>query len=174
MRGEFTMAKTPEERYPGTNHVHDLQSFLWGKIFYMKKLLATGKAKDSVKVQNFISMVYGILQLECFEADINVYTLMKCLKEETQELDKEREQWKEKIRSVEQRIREEQSKMYDTEYSIPDEMIEFVEAERACIAQMKFEKLRYEEMLGMLEREKDLINNLKGIICRPKGFFENL
>lgn len=174
MRGEFAMAKTPEERYPGTNHVRDLRSFLWGKIFYMKKLLATGKAKDSVKVQNFISMVYGILQLECFEADVNVYTLMKCLKEETQELDKERERWENKVYNVEQRILEEENKMNDTEYTIPDEMAEYVEAERACIARLKFEKLRYEEILDMLEREKSLINNLKGIICRPKGFFENL
>ncbi len=174
MEGEFAMAKAPEKRYPGSNHVRELQGFLRGKIFYMNKLLATGKAKDSEKVKNFISMVYGILQLECFEADINVYTLMKYLKEETQEIDKEREMWKKKVDAIKNRIEEERAKMEDTTYNIPDEMVNFLEAERACIAQLKFDKLRYEEFIEMYEREKALINNLKGIICRPEGFFENL
>ena len=98
------MATKQEERYPGVNHVSDLRRFLRVKVRHMNELLATCKAKDEKKVKSYISMVTEILALDYFKKDINVYTLMKCLKAETFDIDETSNVIKEELKELDRQI----------------------------------------------------------------------
>ena len=168
------MATKQEERYPGVNHVSDLRRFLRGKVRHMNELLATCKAKDEKKVKSYISMVTEILALDYFKKDINVYTLMKCLKAETFDIDETSNVIKEEIKELDRQIEEKQMELCEDESLIPDEQKDFLEARRHSVAALRLKRYQLDEYLHCLEREKNLLHNLKGIICRPEGFFSKL
>lgn len=62
----------------------------------------------------------------------------------------------------------------DSDYAIPDEWYEQQEAKQKSINEARQEIYGITAKIESIKNEKKVLQNLKGMICRPKGFFANL
>lgn len=168
------MANT-EERFPGERSIAELKKYLKSMQKKIKQKIERGKVENPDKAKSFIRLIEDVLNLNYFEMDINVYTLMNYLKEDSQRLDMEI--FKYEARAKEAKVAYD---ALDTEpevseaYMIPDEWRQVREEEQRKRNVARQDLYAINTVIDEIKREKYLIQRLKGMICRPKGFFAKL
>ncbi len=172
------MAET-EKRFPGDATVHDLKKYLKKMKKKIRKKIEKEKVKDAEKANNFIRLISDVLQLPYFKTakDESVNVLMSYLKNDSENCAK-------LISKLETRIREAKARIENLNQQIADlgSPID-ITVEEWKERHFEFEEQLNEERKAMFLAQKDirelknkrkLIQRLKGMICRPKGFFAKL
>ena len=169
------MSKPTEERFPGNNPISELEAYLKDMRKKLKKKVDKEKVKDPKKAQNFIRLIEDVLELTYFELDINVFTLMSYLKEDSRRLDMEISKYEALVAEAKKAVEAlQQEPEVDHSYLIPDEWKAQREAAKKKLGDAREEMYALDSVIADLKREKQLLHRLKGMICRPKGFFANL
>lgn len=168
------MAKT-EERFPGYQSIFELKAYLKDMRKKIRRRIEKEKVEDRKKAEGFIRLIEDVLDLEYFEMDINVYTLMSYLKEDSQRLDVEILKYEALAKEAKKAVEAlQQEPEVDIAYAIPDEWKQQREATKKKLCDARQELYAIGTVINKLKREKQLLHRLKGMICRPKGFFEKL
>lgn len=169
------MAKATEERFPGYQAISELEAYLKDMRKRIRKKVEKEKVEDAEKAKNFIRLIEDVLDLSYFEMDINVFTLMSYLKEDSQRLDSEIAKYEAQAKEAKSAVEAlQQEPEVDTAYVIPDEWKEQRDASKKKLSDARQELYAISTVIDELKREKQLIHRLKGMICRPKGFFAKL
>lgn len=169
------MSKPTEERFPGNNPISGLEAYLKDMRKKLKKKVDKEKVDDPKKAKNFILLIEDVLDLSYFEMDIDVFTLMSYLKEDSRRLDKEIYKYEVLVAEAKKAVEAlQQEPEVDPSYLIPDEWKAQREAAKKKLGDAREEVYALDSVIADLKREKQLIHRLKGMICRPKGFFANL
>ena len=169
------MSKPTEERFPGSNPISELEAYLKDMKKKIRKKVDKEKVQDPKKAKNFIRLIEDVLELTYFELDINVFTLMSYLKEDSRRLETEITKYKEQAVEAKNAVEAlQQEPEVDPSYLIPDEWKAQREAAKKKLGDAREDLYALESVIDNLMREKQLLHRLKGMICRPKGFFANL
>ncbi|MBO5178863.1 MAG: hypothetical protein J6B87_00735 [Clostridia bacterium] len=169
------MSKPTEERFPGYNSVSELEAYLKDMRKKIRKKIEKDKVEDPKKAKNFILLIEDVLGLSYFEMDINVFTLMFYLKEDSRRLETEIAKYKAQADEAKKAVEAlQQEPEVDPSYAIPDEWKQQREAAQKKLCNAREDLYALESVIEDLMREKQLLHRLKGMICRPKGFFANL
>ena len=168
------MAKQQEERFNGYASTYELRAYIRKKLRSLAGAIANGTAKDTMKTGNYIVMLEDILELPYYESCPNVFYLLHHLKEVTMEIDDRLKMATEEVERLRERADEINLAEAEEGYLIPDEESEYLNSLKEKARELWEEIILTEADIEALQREKQLCNNLKGIICRPEGFFKNL
>ena len=168
------MAKT-EERFPGYRSISEFEVYLKDMRKKLRKKIEKEKVEDAEKAKNFIRLIEAVLELPYFEMDINVYTLMSYLKEDSQRLDVELKKYEAQAAEAKKAVEAlQQTPEIDPAYAIPDEWKQQRAANQTKLNDARQELYAIGTVIDELKREKQLLHRTKGMICRPKGFFAKL
>lgn len=173
-RRYFNMAKT-EERFPGNQSVAELESYLKDMAKKIKNKLERGRVNNKAKAKAYVSMIEDVINLNYFKMDIDVYTLMSFLKEDSRRLDVEISKYevqKKDARKAYEALCTEPE--VSEAYMIPDEWRQQREAEQNKRNEARQDLYAITTVIEELKREGKQIHWLKGMICRPKGFFAKI
>lgn len=169
------MAKATEERFPGYQAISEFEAYLKDMRKKIRKKVEKEKVENPEKAKNFIRLIEDVLDLSYFEMDINVFTLMSYLKEDSVRLDTEIAKYEAMAKEAKKAVEAcQQEPEVDAAYIIPDEWRQQREAEKKKLSDARQEMYAISTVIDELKREKQLIHRLKGMICRPKGFFAKL
>lgn len=167
-------AKT-EERFPGYQSISEFEAYLKDMRKKIRKKIDKEKVEDAEKARNFIRLIDGVLCLSYFEMDINVFTLMSYLKEDSRRLETEIAKYEAQAAEAKKAVEAcQQEPEVDDSYVIPDEWKQLREAAKKKLGDARQELYAIGTVIDELKREKQLLHRLKGMICRPKGFFAKL
>lgn len=171
------MGTTAEKRFDYNHTVSDLKQFFKSKRRQLENdiVYRTISDKQMDVARKYISIVESVLNssyLQSCNYSLKVHELMAILKEDDVTINKEIEACKAKIRSMDRYLNASNEEiMAVTDFGIPDE----IEIQKASIIAMKRDLLRKIEVaeneLERCEYRLKLCRNLKGMICRPNGFY---
>lgn len=164
-----------EERFPGKYSVSELELYLIEMKKKINRKIKKEKVENVPKAEAFVRLVDDVLKLSYFKMNIDVFTLMNYLKEDSRRLDKEISMYQlelEEAKKTCEAIAKEPE--VSEKYAIPDEWRQMREAEMQKRNDARQELYALTTVINELKREKQLLNRLKGMICRPKGFFAKL
>ncbi len=168
------MAKV-EERFPGHYSVSELEMYLIEMKKKINRKIKKEKVENVPKAEAFVRLVDDVLKLSYFKMDINVFTLMSYLKEDSRRLDKEISMYQLQLEEAKKACEAISKEPEVSEaYAIPDEWRQMREAEMKKRNDARQELYALTIAVNELKREKQLLHRLKGMICRPKGFFAKL
>ncbi len=168
------MAKT-EERFCGKAPVSELKNYLKDMRKNIRKKIEKEKVKDSAKATNFVRLIEDVLELPYFDMEVDVYTLMGFLKEDTTILARQIsscEKQLEEAKNAVEAIKQEPD--VSPSYAVPDEWREQYAAKQQRLKEARENMYAINTVIEEFKRERMLVQRLKGMICRPKGFFANL
>lgn len=169
------MAQNVEERFPGIDSVGALAHFLKSTKHSIWLRIQKGEVKDSKKAQNFVALIEEVLELPYFDMDVNVYGLMGFLKEDGCRFKEQIVGYKKELAEAKERLETIiKAPEIDGTFVIPDEWKELHKARESQIAEARQDVYSIQSVIDELEHECNLIHRLKGMICRPKGFFAKL
>ncbi|MBR4111208.1 MAG: hypothetical protein IKK43_05965 [Clostridia bacterium] len=170
------MAKPVEERFPGFQNVYFFEMHLKQQKANLKRKIEEGEVKDQQKAKKFLQLLESVLRLPYFNMNINVHTLMSFLKEDTRQMDESIKRYEKAKEDAAKRVKAitEAALEDDSDYAIPDEWYEQQEAKQKSINEARQEIYGITAKIESIKNEKKVLQNLKGMICRPKGFFANL
>ena len=171
------MGTTAEKRFEYSRSVSDLKQFFYGKKRQLENDIIYRTISDSQMdvARKYISIVESVLKstyLQSCNYALKVHELMAILKEDDVAINKEIETCKWNIRRMQQSLNASNEEiMAIADFTIPDEM----ELQQESIIAMKRDFLRKIEVaeneLERCEYRLKLCRNLKGMICRPNGFY---
>lgn len=169
------MSKPTEERFPGNSSISEFEAYLKDMKKKIRKRTEKEKVKDPKKAAAFIQLIADILDLSYFEMDINVFTLMSYLKEDSRRLETEIAKYKAQADEAKKAVEAlQQEPEVEPSYLIPDEWKAQREAAKKKLGDAREDLYALESVIEDLMREKQLLHRLKGMICRPTGFFAKL
>lgn len=173
------MAKTTEERFNNFATVYDLKQFLLAKKSRLERDISQRKITDDRvgMARGFIKKIDEILRTEYFKAtnyETKIYELMRILKDDDIVFQKAISSTEAEIKKMEADLENFEEDNMDLGYSIPGEIEEYQRAieMKKREAFWKVESVR-EELNGYKYR-LELCRKLKGIMCRPDGFFSSV
>lgn len=164
-----------EQRFPGSKSVSALESYLKSMKKKINHSIEKGKVENLDKARAFMNLIDDVLGLPYFEMDIDVYTLMDYLKEDSRQLDSEISVYQvqlEKAKKAYEMVCNEPN--VSETFVIPDEWRQVREAEQKKRNEARLALYAITTFIEEIKKEKYLIQRLKGMICRPKGFFAKL
>lgn len=171
------MGTTAEKRFDYNHTVSDLKQFFKVKKRQLENdiIYRTISDKQMDVARKYIAIVESVLKssyLQSCNYSLKVHELMAILKEDDVTINREIEVCKLKIRRMQQYLNasNEEIKVL-TDFAIPDEL----DIQQESIIAMKRDLLRKIEVaeneLERCEYRLKLCRNLKGMICRPNGFY---
>lgn len=170
------MSKGQEERFCYSEKVASLRQFLLEKMRRLKAEVEdeTIPKKNASIARSYIKKVEQILDSEyftTFNRNLKVYELMERLKNDDVIFEEAIKGLKAKIKRKEDYIQNSDEFLLPDSFDIPDEREAHIYAieERKREFLWELEKIRDE--LRTYEYRLELCRKLKGIICRPNGFF---
>lgn len=171
------MGTTAEKRFEYNHTVSDLKQFFKNKKRQLENdiIYRTISDKQMEIARKYIAIVDSVLTssyLQSCNYALMVHELMTILKEDDVTINKEIEACKAKIRSLDRYLNASNEEiMAVADFAIPDE----VELQQQSIVAMKRELLGKIEVaeneLERCEYRLKLCRNLKGMICKPNGFY---
>lgn len=173
------MAYKVEERFSYVNTVLALKQFLLEK----KRKLNSDINNKTICVSNiskaraYIRLLEDLLKSEYFVgASLNkkVYQLMERLKEEDITFKNEIARLESKIASMEEYLENAQEFTISDSFNIPDEREVHISAINKKRQEYKWEIEAVRDELNGYNYRLKLCRDLKGIICRPNGFFSSI
>ena len=173
------MAKPTEERFNNFATVYDLKQFLLEKRARLEREIKERKfADDKIGMaMNFVGKINEILGTVYFKATnygTKIYELMRRLKEDDVDFGKEIGRLEEEIKKMEYKLEHFESDNLDPEYAIPGEIKEYQMAITTKKREYLWNVEKVREELRVYKYRLELCRKLKGIMCRPNGFFGSL
>ena len=170
------MTKVQEERFYYLETVSALKQFLLEKKRRLiKRLEKKEHSEETKKAQKYLSLLEAVLTSSYFFEEFKyqkVYQLMQRLKEDDRLLKKEIEDLKKKLGDMELYLATTDEFSIPEDYAISDERKDLEDVLNA-------KRKEYERKITLIReemREKQInlsiCRNLKGMICRPHGFFD--
>ena len=166
------MAKSQEERFPHWKTVGSLKQFLLEKKRRIDSGISDGTISKVSTAEEYLAKISVILDSNYFKfpnTRLTIKEFMVMLKKEDIILKEEIEKFQKKIELEEEEITNFSESKAHRDFSIPDEDEIFL----AANTQATMEKLtRLREELSDYQYRLRVCRWIKGIICRPNGFFE--
>ena len=170
------MVKGQEEWFYHLETVSALKQFLFEKKrSLIRKLEKVEHSEENKKVQKYLDILEQVLNSCYFSDDFKyqkVYQLMRKLKEDDMILKKRIGDLQKKSHEMEQYLATTNDFSIPEDYAISDERNDLEEA-------LKIKKKEYECEIALVREEMRenqvslrVCRNLKGMICRPHGFFD--
>ena len=168
------MANSQEGPFPYWKTVYSLKQFLLEKKRRIDSEISDGIILNVNKAEDYFIKISDILDSKYFKypnTSLTVKELMVLLKKEDAILKEEIEKVKELLKSEEEALANFSESKAHREFLIPDEEEIYLSANRQH-ANQKIATIR--EELKSYEYRLRICRDLKGIICRPNGFFNTV
>lgn len=171
------MSKKQEERFYYFETVSALKQFLLEKK--RRLIREKGKKNDSEeekrKLQKYLNILERVLTSHYFSDELKhqkVYQLMQKLKEDDVILKKRIESLQKKVEEMKQYLETTEDFSIPEDYAIADERKDLEEALWIKRKEYEWEIALIQEEMREMEMNLSICRNLKGMICRPHGFFD--
>lgn len=166
------MAKSQEERFPHWKTVYSLKQFLLEKKRRIDSGISDGTISKLGVAEEYVAKISSVLNSNYFKfpnTRITIKEFMAMLKKEDILLKEEIEKLQSEIKLEEEKLADFSESKYHCDFLIPDEEELFLEANKQTAAE-RMAKIR--EELSDYQYRLRVCRWIKGIICRPDGFFE--
>ena len=173
------MAKTPEERFNNFATVYDLKQFLLGKKSRLEREISERLFSDDKTnvAKGFVKRIEEILRTEYFKAtnyNMKIYELMRVLKDDDVIFQKKIGDLEKKIAELENRTENLEVNDADSGYVIPGEAEDYKNAIEMKKREIFWRVEGLREELNAYKYRLELCRKLKGIMCRPDGYFASI
>lgn len=171
------MGTTAEKRFEYNHSVSDLKQFFYGKKRQLENDIINRTISDAQMdvARKYIGIIDTVIKSKYLQSAnyvLKVHELMRLLKEDDVEINKEIEMIERKLRRMQHYLDASNEELFAfKDFGIPDEF----ELQRESVISMKKELLRkfdaVEEELKRCKYRLKVCRDLKGMICRPNGFY---
>jgi len=173
------MAKPTEDRFNNFATVYDLKQFLLAKKSRLEKDISERTFSDDKTnvAKGFIRKIDEILRTEYFKAtnyNTKIYELMRVLKDDDVIFQKKIGDLEKKITELEDRMKNLEADNADSGYVIPGESEDYNNAIEMKKREIFWRVEGLREELNAYKYRLELCRKLKGIMCRPDGFFASV